>query len=90
MNHIDYLIYERIKYNRYHNRNTEIYFWRTYDKQEIDWIESTEGRLQAFEFKWNTKTGKKSKIPGAWAKNYPNASYQVITPDKYLDFIVPR
>jgi hypothetical protein len=36
------------------------YFWRTYDQQEIDWIEDREGQLHGYEFKWNPKKAPKA------------------------------
>jgi len=81
----NYIMAERIKYNTYTNKLVDYYFWRTYDKQEIDLVEEEKGELRAFEFKWNVK--KKIKAPGGWAKTYPDASYEVITRSNYLDFI---
>jgi len=28
------------------------YFWRTYDQQEIDWVEDRDGQLYGYEIKW--------------------------------------
>lgn len=81
----NYLISERIKmcYNR--TQVKEFYFWRTYDNQEIDLIEESSEGLSAFEFKWG---GKKPSAPSAFAVAYPDASYEVINKDNYLDFIL--
>ncbi len=79
----NYLISERIKQNEYLNHNCLFYFWRTYDGQEIDLIQECEGKLHAFEFKWGDK---QPRIPGAFAKNYPNASFSIINKENYLDF----
>jgi predicted AAA+ superfamily ATPase len=81
----NYLMSERIKHNAYKKIRANFYFWRTYDQQEIDLIEECEGQLSAFEFKWNSN--KKVKMPGGWAKAYPEATFEVINPDNYLDFI---
>lgn len=80
----NYLMSERLKYNSYNKRRVNTYFWRTYDQQEIDLIEEEGDKLDAFEFKWNKK---KVKPPGAWAKNYSEASFSVIHKDNYLSFI---
>ena len=64
------------------------YFWRTYQQQEIDWIEEREGSLFAYEMKWNSN--KKVKIPSGWKSAYPNSYFEVITPENYLDWIVPE
>jgi uncharacterized protein len=81
----NYLTTERIKNQSYHQKNTTNYFWRTYDQQEIDWLEEEDGKLHAFEFKWNEY--KKSKIPTAFAKAYPDATFTIINKQNYLDFI---
>jgi predicted AAA+ superfamily ATPase len=83
----NYLMVERMKYNAYRNKLVNSYFWRTYDQQEIDLIEDSNGKLRAHEFKWNTR--KKAKAPGGWQRAYPDASFDVITPESYLDFIAP-
>jgi predicted AAA+ superfamily ATPase len=82
----NYFITERIKYHQYNNKNMNYYFWRTYDQQEIDWIEEDALSLDAFELKWNSK--RKTKIPKAWETAYPNATFQVVNQDNYLGFIV--
>jgi len=64
-----------------------MYFWRTYQQQEIDLIEEREGRLFAYECKWTGK--KKVRLPTAWAQAYPEASFTVITPDNYQEFFLP-
>ncbi len=79
-----YLISERIKQSNYSSNNKLFYFWRTYDGQEIDLIEESEGNINAFEFKWGTKI---PKVPHAFSTNYPNSNYQVINRDNYLEFI---
>lgn len=81
----NYMISERLKFQEYSKQHAENYFWRTHTKQEIDWIEDKNGQLLATEFKWNQN--KKSKVPASWAKGYPEAEYQVIDHENYLDFI---
>ncbi|MGB0891725.1 MAG: ATP-binding protein [Flavobacteriaceae bacterium] len=81
----NYLISERIKYCAYNKIYSNTYFWRTHSKQEIDYIEEREGKLFAYEFKWNKK--KKSKIPIAFEKGYDNYDFEVITTDNYETFI---
>jgi uncharacterized protein len=81
----NYLMAERMKYNAYTKKLTNSYFWRTYDQQEIDLIEEGSGSLSAFEFKWNMK--KKVKAPAAWTKAYPDASFETINRENYLEFI---
>ena len=81
----NYLISERIKYCEYNKIYSNKYFWRTHSGQEIDYIEEREGKLFAYEFKWNKK--KKVKVPAAFEKAYNNSSFEVINPDNYEIFI---
>lgn len=81
----NYLASERMKKQQYQKIKTRNYFWRTYDQQELDWLEEYADTLSGFEFKWNPN--KKSKIPTAFAKAYPQADFKVITTGNYLDFI---
>ncbi len=81
----NYLLSERIKYQSYNRLLVSNYFWRTYDQQEIDWIEDRDGMLHAYEIKWNPK--QKAKIPVAWKKAYKNATFSVLNREHYLDFI---
>lgn len=81
----NYLAYERIKKQNYLKIKTNNYFWRTYDQQELDWLEERGDKLEGFEFKWNEN--KKVKIPVAFEKAYPEASFNLINRTNYLDFI---
>lgn len=82
----NFLISERIKNNAYHNINAKYYFWRTTQKQEIDFIEETDGRFFAYEFKYNPKKTH-AKCPLTFSNNYPEIPFSVITKENYLDFI---
>lgn len=82
----NYLASERIKKQNYQKTKTNNYFWRTYDQQELDWLEEKGTALAGFEFKWNEN--KKTKIPTAFAKAYPEATFEVINKSNYLDFIM--
>lgn len=82
----NFLISERIKNNAYHNKNAKYYFWRTTQKQEIDFIEEVEQNLFAYEFKYNPKKAN-SKCPLTFSNNYPNVPFDVITYENYMDFV---
>jgi len=81
----NFLASERIKANTLKNRLGPAYFWRTYDGQEIDWVEERQGKLFGFEFKRSTKP--KAKAPKDWGK-YKNSKYQTISRENYLDFLL--
>jgi predicted AAA+ superfamily ATPase len=81
----NYIFSERIKYQHFRQMLVSNYFWRTYQQQEIDWIEEREGKLFAYEMKWNPD--KKVKIPNQWKATYPDSDFEVITPKNYLHWI---
>lgn len=81
----NYLISERIKYNSYMQEHGQYFFWRNYNQQEVDLIELKQGVLHAYELKYNDK--KKVKIPASFATAYPDASFECISKDNYLDWI---
>jgi predicted AAA+ superfamily ATPase len=82
----NFVFIERIKSNSYKGFYGSSYFWRTYQGQEIDFIEDFENKLSAFETKWSTT--KKVTIPTNWKQSYPDSSFHVITPENYLDFVI--
>jgi predicted AAA+ superfamily ATPase len=73
----NYIVAELKK--KYHHNN--IFFWRNNHQQEIDFIVRENGRLYAFEAKYNEK--KKARIPGVFEREYHPASYTVINRENY-------
>lgn len=80
----NYCQIERLKKVHYTNLSSNRYFWRTYDKKEIDLIEEREGKLFAFEFKWKRE---QAKLPKLFMKTYKNSEFKLINQENYLDFI---
>ena len=81
----NYIISERIKFQKYNKILVYNYFWRTYDQQEIDWVEDRGGKLHAYEFKWNPK--RNAKLPKAFEKAYPQSEFETINSENYYDWI---
>jgi len=81
----NFLLSERMKYMDYKGIWMNRYFWRTQTQQEIDYIEEYDGRLHAYEFKWNDK--QKKTIPKAFMEAYPESETRVITSSNYEEFI---
>jgi len=79
-----YLISERIKKNLNENTQKKLYFWRTYDGQEIDLIEVSGDEIAAYEFKWGDII---PNTPQAFSTAYPQAAYQVVNRENYLDYV---
>ncbi len=82
----NYCFYERIKMKRYQGKAPEYYFWRTYDGQEIDMIEKENTQLHAVEFKW--KTDKQLRAPKVFTENYPEATFQLVTRERFEEFML--
>ena len=81
----NYLMSERMKYTHYDDIFLNRYFWRSRTRQEIDYIEEREGKLFAFEFKWNLKF--KYRFPGTFIENYPDHEKKIVNPDNYDEFL---
>ncbi len=80
----NFLASERLKHQQYKRLKINNFFWRTYDHQEIDWIEEESGNLHGFEFKMKNR---REIIPAAWKKAYPSASYRIISPENYFEWL---
>lgn len=83
----NYVITERLKRNYYLGSIAQYWFWRTIQQKEIDYLEEENGQLHAYEFKWNDKKSN-VRIPASFAKTYPDASFQVITPKNVDEFLL--
>ncbi|MFW5851574.1 MAG: ATP-binding protein [Bacteroidota bacterium] len=76
----NYMISERLKYQEYNRLSSNNYFWRTYEQQELDWVEERDGSLFGYEFKWKES---KVKIPTQWKNAYPDSSFEIINKDNF-------
>jgi predicted AAA+ superfamily ATPase len=81
----NYIMSERLKRNEYTGCSVNPYFWRTYDRKEIDLVESFGLELDGYEIKWSDKP---VRPPRDWARSYPEATFQVINRQNYLPFIL--
>ena len=80
----NYLVIERLKRQEYLTEQADNYFWRTYTQKEIDLIEEREGKLFGYEMKWGAA---RAKPPKEWLEAYPNATWQLINRQNYLELI---
>jgi hypothetical protein len=81
----NYFISERLKHAAYNGWICNHYFWRTYDQQEIDLLEEKSGKLHAFECKF--RATKVPKIPVAFRNAYPEAEFNAVNPENFIDFV---
>ena len=82
----NFLISERIKIQSYHSLYSNNYFWRTIQKQEIDFIEESSGKINAYEFKW--RSAGRNKIPTSFLENY-KAEGTIIDRENFRTFVTP-
>ncbi len=81
----NYLVSERRKLNSYNGFYGQTYFWRTQQQQEIDYIEEIDGKISAFEFKWNPN--KKTSFPVTFTKNYNPDKTEIVHRENYENFL---
>ena len=83
----NFVIAERMKMLAYNGSFAQTYFWRTKQKQEIDYLEEEDGKIKAFEFKWNPNKAA-AKCPVSFLKAYQNPEFKVITPRNVDEFLL--
>lgn len=83
----NFVIAERMKRISYNGSLAQSWFWRTQQQKEIDYLEEEDGVLSAYEFKWNDKKST-YRVSDAFAKAYPEAGFEVITPKNVDAFLL--
>lgn len=80
----NYLMTERRKLLSWIPAPVQQYFWRTHDRQELDYIEESGGELCGYEFKWNAA---RLRIPKGFMAAYPNSAVHGVHRQNYWRFI---
>ncbi len=80
----NFLVSERVKQNVYKETFARMYFWRTKQQQEVDFVEENSGKIYGYEFKWNNR--KKVKLPKTFVETY-NAESKVIDRKNFREFV---
>ncbi len=81
----NFLITERkkiLQYNSFHGRT---YFWRNKQQAEIDYVEEIDGKIYAYEFKWNPLA--KVKFPASFLEKYKPIETKVIHPENFWQWL---
>jgi predicted AAA+ superfamily ATPase len=81
----NFMVMERCKQNMYNETLPNMYFWRTHQQQEIDFIEEVGGTLSAFEFKW--KNRKAGHAPKLFTDTYIDSNFKIINSDNFYEFV---
>jgi predicted AAA+ superfamily ATPase len=80
----NFFISERLKAGHNQRRHPSMYFWRTYDGREIDYLEEEGGRLEGFECKWGTE---KWRVPAVFTSTYPGSEVHLVSRSNVLEFL---
>ena len=81
----NFLVSERRKQNLYKDTFANIYFWRTKQQQEVDFVEEKEGVITGYEFKWKAK--KNERLPVTFINAY-NAKTEIVDRDNFRKFVI--
>jgi predicted AAA+ superfamily ATPase len=82
----NWFISERMKFLNNTENNASRFFWRTLAQQEVDYIEDTNGKVTAFECKWNEKA--KGGLSKAFSNAYPTAATHIVHPENAETFLL--
>jgi predicted AAA+ superfamily ATPase len=81
----NFMVMERLKARSYGGISARDYFWRTWEKKDINLLEEYDGHLHAYEFEWSPK--KTAKVPGLFKETYPDSSFVVVSPENFLEWV---
>lgn len=85
----NWMVMERIKAQEHHDIRSNNFFWRTYDRKEIDWVEERGGKLYGYEFGYSDKSIRRS-VRDEFLGAYPESELAVIHRGNYLDFVMEK
>lgn len=77
----NFCILERLKFLHNQGKYPNIYFWRTHDQKEIDYLEEKNSILSGFEFKWQEPA--KYTIPSEFCEEYPGSQIRCISQNNW-------
>lgn len=78
----NFVVSEFRKRSNFISNKSRLYFWRTYDGQEVDLLVEKDGKIEGFEIKWQKN---KFRIPKAFSENYPDINLKLINKDNFLN-----
>ncbi len=82
----NFLMVERRKANQLAQRQVNAYFWRTYDRKEIDYIEEFGGQLSGYEFKWGSG-GLRQATKTEFLNAYPDSALSTVNQKNFSEFL---
>jgi predicted AAA+ superfamily ATPase len=81
----NFLIVERKKLLHYHGFHGRTYFWRNKHQAEVDYVEEIDGKIYAYEFKWNPMA--RIKFPSAFVEKYNPAETRLIHSENFWQWL---
>lgn len=81
----NFLVSERLKLLNYNGFHGFTYFWRITSGAEIDYLEEIDGKLYAYEFKWNPSA--KSRFSKSFTETYNPAETRVIHRENFWEWL---
>jgi predicted AAA+ superfamily ATPase len=84
----NWLISERLKWNKINQIEVDYFFWRTHTKQSMDFIEVRNGSLSAYKTSWEKR--KKVKYPASFVQHYPDAGMHTLNRSTYWGFLTKK
>ncbi len=85
---MNWLIAERIKWNKMNMVVAEYFFWRSHTRQQVDFIECNAKGMQGYKFKYNKK--KPLKKPPLFQNHYPDIPVHTVNTGTYFSFLSKR
>jgi predicted AAA+ superfamily ATPase len=82
----NFFVIERVKYLLNNSIYRNLYFWRTYDGQEIDIIEEGDGKLVGLEAKFSDSARISKKT--LFTDTYDNSSVVLVNKKNYLKYLL--
>ena len=79
----NFIVAEKYKSQLGLGYKTNLYFWRTYEGQEVDLVEETEGKLIGWEIKLKRRN---KKQPTDWGK-YSNSTWQEVDKENFWEVL---
>lgn len=84
----NFLVSERLKHLHYSGKWVNYWYWRTKAQKEIDFVEEGNGKINAYEFKWNPNA--KIKPPSLFLKEYKNSTFMVVNQNNFEKFLMEQ
>ena len=82
----NFFVMERAKYLLNNSIHRNLYFWRTYDGQEIDIIEEGDGKLLGLEVKYSDSARMIKKT--LFTNTYDNSNVELVNKENYLKYLL--